>query len=95
MKNVSPTVTTLQMRQLGLTYARRAIPIVREQAARQGAALPVRHVELFPVLQSIYDLVEEEHRIPWDNLTSRYQEAFLHSFWRALVEARVAKPVPG
>jgi hypothetical protein len=95
METTTPTITTLQMRQLGLTYARRAIPLVREQAALQGASLPVRHTELFPVLRSVYDLVEEEHRIPWDNLTPRYQDAFLHSFWRALVEARVATPVPG
>jgi hypothetical protein len=90
-----PNVTTLQMRQLGLTYAQRAIPVVREQAAAQGAQLPVRHVELFPVLKSAYLLMEEEFRVPWDELTERLQDAFLLSFWRALVEARVARPAPG
>jgi hypothetical protein len=90
-----PNVTTLQMRQLGLTYARRLVPVVREQASAQGIQLPVRHTELFTALKSVYDLMESEHRIPFDNLLVKYQDAFLHSFWRALVEARVATPVRG
>jgi hypothetical protein len=89
------STTTLQMRQVGISYARRAIPVVREQAASQGASLPVRHTELFPVLRSVYDLLEREHRVPFDSLTTRCQDAFLHSFWRALTEARVARPVAG
>ena len=90
-----PTVTTLQMRQLGLAYARRLAPVVRDQASSQGVRLPVPHTELFDALRSVYDLVEREHRLPFDHLTARLQDAFLHSFWSYLVNERIAAPVPG
>lgn len=90
-----PATTQLRLRVLGRSYALRAAPLVREKAAEQGVRLPVKHAELFTLLRSIYEVMEEEHSVAWDSLPASYQDAFLHAFWSVMVGSKVALPVPG
>ena len=90
-----PSTTKSLLRVLGRSYALQAVPLVREKAAEQGVRLPVRHAELFTLLQNIYEAMEREHHVAWDSLPVSYQDAFLHAFWSAMVRSKVALPVPG
>lgn len=77
-----PKLTHKKLWQLGRHYADFAAPHVVEQARKTSYQLPARSAtELFPVLRDVYDLLEREHGIPWDELTTAKQDDFLTGFW--------------
>jgi hypothetical protein len=82
---VSAKITHKRLWQLGREYARRAAPLIIEGARKQSYQLPCRGTaELFPVLRDVYVLLEREHGLPWDSLTTAKQDDFLTGFWNLL-----------
>lgn len=86
------STSRLRLRVLGRTYARQAVPLVREKAAEQRVKLPVRHTELFTLLRTVYESLEKDHHIAWNSLPASWQDAFLHAFWSVMVREKVSLP---
>lgn len=84
-------VTHKKLWQLGRKYAQLAAPEIARQAKLAGGPqLPIRGTtDLLPVLRDVYDLLEREHGIPWDNLTTAKQDDFLTGWWNMLKQEGV------
>jgi len=75
-----------RMGDLGMIYALRALRLVR---GTQAVGLPTKRSHLTLLLQYIYTVFEREHHVAWDYLPLRHRDAFLHSFWKEMVEDKV------
>jgi len=83
-------ITHSSLWRLGREYAALLAPHIIRQANEQGYRLPARHVsELFPVLRDVYELLERDHGIPWDSLTTAKQDDFLVGWYNRLRELGV------
>jgi len=89
-----PILSHKRLWALGSEYADFSAPHIVAQARETGYPLPVRRPsELFPVLKDVYELLEKNHGIPWDNLLASQQDDFMTGFWNRLRERRVAENV--
>jgi hypothetical protein len=83
-------ITHSRLWRLGREYAALVAPHIIRQANEQKYHLPVWQVsELFPVLRDVYELLERDHGIPWDYLTTAKQDDFLIGWYNRLRELGV------